>query len=190
MNMRTIVPGLLAVWAFQAEALLLTPANPLVLPGDYGPSNCEPGCVEKVFGTDGVSLLYQAETPKTALDPVLEEGLFAGSYQTEFLHTSTDPSGAILAYVGGPSIVCDECFLAIKDGKSTPGYYFFNLSKWNGIETIVLADFWPANGAISHISIWGDHASVPEPGTLSLLGAGLLLVGLRNRRKLFAVSLK
>jgi len=183
MNVRVISVGLVALWAFQAQALLLTPSTSGVIPGiGYGPSNCEPACVETVFGTKGLSLLYKAAPG----EPVAEEGPGAYYYTTEFLNSALDPSGATITnnlFPGG-WITCGQCYLAIKDGKQSPGYYFFDLSTWNGIETITLANFWPQQGAISHVSIWGDHASVPEPGTLSLLGAGLLLAAFGSRRKL------
>ncbi len=38
-------------------------------------------------------------------------------------------------------------------------------------------------GGLSHVNLYGNSVSVPEPGTLVLLGAGLLLVGLRRPRK-------
>jgi len=46
--------------ASAAQALSLTPASPGVIPGDLGPSNCEPGCVYTAFGlaNDGSLTLY------------------------------------------------------------------------------------------------------------------------------------
>jgi hypothetical protein len=183
--MRTRIAAALvfSLCAFQSHALLLTPSTSGVIAGlGYGPSNCEPECVETVFGVDDLTLLYKADVGS----PVLEEGTFAASYSTVFTNTALDPSGATISYVPElPSILCGDCFLAIKDGRSSPGYYFYNLSAWDGIETITLADFWPQQGAISHVSIWGgESVSVPEPATLGLLGAGLLLVGLRKRKQL------
>jgi len=185
MNARVIAAGLLSLGAFQAHALYLTPSTTDMIAGyGYGPSNCEPGCVEEVFDAEDLILLYKADVPKLASDPVAESGVFALSYQTQFTNTSTDPSGATIS---GSGITCGTCYLAIKDGGQSPGYYFFDLgfAGWDGSETITLADFWPGKGAISHISIWGDRTSVPEPGTLSLLGAGLLLAGWKRRKQLF-----
>ena len=181
MNLRLVAAVLGCVGAFQANALLLTPSTSGVIEGTaYGPDNCEPACVEKVFDTEKLTLLYKADVGES----VLEEGAFAPYYQTEFKNSALDPSGAVITNLLGAWITCGECYLAIKDGKHSPGYYFYDLSKWNGTETITLAYFWPNEGAISHVSIWGDHASVPEPGTLSLLGAGLLAAAFRSRKKL------
>jgi hypothetical protein len=164
-----------------ANALALTPGTPGVLSfgAAYGPSNCEPGCVETVFSVSDLDLLYKADLG------LADEGLFATSYTTTYLDIPSDPSGATLSHVANtPAITCGGCYLAIKDGKHSPGYYFYDLSAWDGLETITLSNFWPGQGAISHISIWGTPgASVPEPATLGLFGLGLLVTGLARRKK-------
>lgn len=164
-----------------ANALSLTPSTPGVLSfgTTYGPSNCEPDCVETVFGVTDLDLLYKADVGSA------DSGLFAASYTTAYLDTPTDPSGATLSHVASTSaIACGGCYLAIKDGNHSPGYYFYDLSAWDGLETITLSDFWPRQGAISHISIWGTAGtSVPEPATLGLLGLGLLATGFARRKQ-------
>lgn len=164
-----------------ANALSITPATPGILSfgSTYGPSNCEPECVETVFGVTDLDLLYKADVG------VADSGLFAASYTTAFLDVPNDPSGATITHVAAtPAIVCGGCYLAIKDGVHSPGYYFYDLSAWDGVETITLSNFWPQQGAISHISIWGTAGtSVPEPATLGLFGLGLLATSLVRRKK-------
>jgi hypothetical protein len=108
---------------------------------------------------------------------------------TTFSNTATDPANALIDYISGPSITCPECYLAIKDGNQTPSYYFFDLASWNGTDDIELQGFWPNQGAISHVSIWGKPStSVPEPGIVLLLGIGLLGLLFTARRQQGAES--
>jgi len=76
-------------------------------------------------------------------------------------------------------------WLLVKDGNHTPWWYLFELPAldWAN-ETILLSGFWPDGGAISHVSLYGSSAPVPEPGTLLLLGAGLLGLALYGRKRM------
>ena len=182
--------------ASQAHALHLTPAD-MDFVGSYG-GNEEKDNICSLFGLTieecGLLTLYY----KSNVDGGSEEGTFAGSYETSYFNDPGDPQDADVIYVEGEQpIGCPECFLAVKDGnpKDSEGntvdnYYFYDLGDWDGMETIELRGFWPNQGAISHVSIWGfegggddDEQPVSEPGILFLMGAGLLGLGMARRRK-------
>jgi hypothetical protein len=167
-----------ALYALPSQALILTPAD--MIPQNLGPANCEPDCIEDYFDVSDLDHLYTANVQEVGTS---EEGFYAGSYQTTFSNTAFDPADALIEYVGGAIIGCPVCYLAVKDGAQDPSYYFYDLAAWNGVEDLDLRGFWPQQGAISHVSIWGVNRSVPEPATLGLLGAGLLLVGLSGKRR-------
>ncbi len=116
-------------------------------------------------------------------EPVDEEGTLAGSYDTVFDSTPTDPSGATITYVAG-AYVGPPAYLLVKDGKQDPAWYLFDLGCWDGKDPIVLSGFWTGTGAISHVTLYGN--AVPIPAAAWLLGSGILgLVGIRwrSRRK-------
>lgn len=133
-----------------------------------------------------VNLLYKADVGDQESPATTETGSFAGSYSTVFFNTALDPEDATISYSGGLAIDCTlGCFLSVKDGNATPATYVFNISNWDGTSDIVMQNFWEnARGAISNVAIWGQGGGkVPEPGTLGLLGLGILgLVALRRRR--------
>lgn len=187
---------MLALAATPAQALLtLTPATSGVIGQNLGIANCEPNCVYTAFGlvnnpgpADNLRLYYQSDAPpRTAGNGAgIDSGLFANSYDTTYANSFFNPQGGLISFTGaaGTSIVCPACYLAIKDGNQDPSYYFYDLSSWNGTESILLANFWPDEGSITHIAIWGRNAAndVPEPNSL-LLGALALAAGWALRRR-------
>lgn len=169
----------------QAATIELNPGN--TIGGAFGPANCEPECIIEVFGLDPgteLELLYKADVGSPNDPATIYSGTFADSYLTTFDNDPLDPTAALIEYIiGQAAIQCPSCYLAIKDGAATPGYYFYDLSSWNGTDSIEMTGFWfGTQGAISHVAIWGVH-QVAEPATVGLLGLGLLGFGLARRRR-------
>jgi len=116
-----------------------------------------------------------------------ESGSLSGSYSTSFANSPTDPQDATITYDGG-SIVGPNAWMLVKDGIANPGWYLFDLTAlgWDGMETLELVGFWPDQGAISHVTLYGTpgSTSVPDGGATGiLLGSGLLGLGWFARRR-------
>lgn len=170
--------GFLAL-AAQAQALVITPGTDSPLTGDDSSQAVINAAIASTLGSS-------VELYKQDVGDASDGGSLAGSYQTTFFNTPTDPSGATITYVGG-DIVGPVAFLLVKDGKQTPAWYLFNLTDlgWNGMDDLELSGFWPDQGAISHVSLYGQTTSVPEAGALLMFGTGLVgLVGYRRVRRM------
>ena len=172
-----------------ARALTLVPAD-AEFTGTNN-SNLSPSEIGTAHSLGTLFLLYKAEVGGS------DSGTFANSYNTAFLDTPTDPSGASITYVGMPALVPSSypLYLYVKDGNQNPAYYVFDISAWNGIETITLSNFWPNQGAISNLQILGGNTtgeipprdlpgpSVPDGGsTVALLGVALAAVALLRKK--------
>jgi hypothetical protein len=171
------VAALSVLFAANANAILLTPANADWTTDDN--SNLNAAGVAAITGLTGLTLFYKQNVGGD------EEGSLLSSYTS-----SIGDEGGFIDYVDGVSVFCGTCVLVVKDGNHTPAQYLFDLSDvgenpihWDGLERITLAGFWTGAGAISNVAIWGTTTSVPEPGTLGLLGASLLAFGLRGLRR-------
>jgi hypothetical protein len=168
--------------SLNAHALLLTPSSP----GWQGsaPKNPDADAVEAITGTSAqLSVAYKDNFGGN------EAGTLAGSYNTEYLNSASDPSDAKITYTGGTVLSGSPIFLLVKDGSTAPSWYVFDISGWNGTDNLRLSGFWPEQGAISHVSIFvgvpngGNGEQVPDPGsTMVLLGIALTSIGLIRRK--------
>lgn len=164
-----------------AQALDITPATTSKWTGVV---NSTPGAIAEANALCGNCLVTEQYKQNVGGS---EEKPLAGSYSTTFLNSALDPSGATIEYTGGNIVT--NAYLFVKDGNQTPAWYLFNLTStglnWNGTETLNLSGFWPNQGAISHVSLFGGSSfPVPEPATLSLLGLGLFGLAAVQRRRM------
>ena len=172
-----------ALCVSSAHALSITPAT---TPQWTGLVNSTSGALAEIAGL-GITL--GTEVYKQDQGAASDSGSLANYYKTTFSDTPTDPSGATIAQTvaGAPAPSPVAKYLLVKDGDHAPAWYLFDLQAlgWNGTETLSLSAFWPDQGAISHVSLYGSQPqrTVPDGGaTAALLGLGVLgLAAIRRK---------
>lgn len=193
-----LVFGMVAIasaWTIDASALDPQPVRPSADPystyawGYAGDQSSTNDILGFILGPilQGYSELYKENS----------DGTEDGSLQDSYDSTITS-NGATIEYTGGPYITAPPVpYILVKDGKALPNWYLIKLEGgnplvvWDGKETITLTNFFldtdpetgnQNGGSISHVSLFGVNTMVPEPGTLLLLGLGLVgLAGLRRK---------
>ena len=169
-------------------ALTITAPNPqnnlstgTPVPVMAGNQNNTADILAFLSGTIGAEL-YKSDVSGTQGNGA-DGGTFSSSYNTKFSNTKTDPSDALITYVGAPApaILGGSVYLLVKDGNQTPAWYLYLLN-WNGTDEIKMTGFWPDQGAISHVSLYGAGNSVPDGGATAIL-LGLGVAGLAITRR-------
>jgi hypothetical protein len=187
--LKTLISIGLLVVGTQVQALIITPSHC----SDFGGSiTCIAGAASN---SNSQSTLEQYIQDNYGLDKLYNQdvgastdlGSLAGSYTTTFGVVAgddpLDPGSANIVYDSGDAVSCPTCLLLVKDGNQEPASFIFDLSSiWDGMETISIRDFWPNQGAISHVSFYGKNTPVPEPSMVGLLAIGLIGAAVARRK--------
>jgi hypothetical protein len=142
------------------------------------PGNPDADDIETITGT-GVELIEQYKSD--VADPPEESGPYAGDYDTTFANDPLDPADATTVHTGANIIGGTEIYALVKDGNQDPRWYVFEITSWDGWMDLEFRDFWPEQGAISHVSIYSDRA-IPE-ATAALAWSIIIGMGLAYRRR-------
>jgi hypothetical protein len=131
---------------------------------------------DQIAAAAGVSLatlgplIYKA-APDGGTPTADESGLVAANYGT-FFAPAAGTGNVSVTWTGG--LVADATYFLAKDGDE--GSYLWNISAWNGIDTIELTSPFSEGKKFSHIEFFGGTApGVPDGGSSAfMLGAVLL----------------
>ena len=153
----------LAAVESRAAALIITPTSTVALTGNQTSQSQIAAAIASTLGSS--TERYKANVGV----PVSESGSASAYYETTFSNTATDPEDAYIAWVGPLAIKALGSFLLVKDGNQTPAWYLFNLSNlgWTGNQDLDIQDFWPGNGSISHVTLYGTETVTPPPGSFN-----------------------
>jgi hypothetical protein len=187
-TLRVLVAMAVLAISHQAQALTLLPTEatcssdpsiPCLLASGTDQSQDDiNAAIDSLIGD--ATVLYKSTQSTGA-----EVGPYVGQYDT--VYGTLDPASAQISYTNPDPISSDPVYVLIKDGKiadSGVAWYLYDVSGWNGTETLDFSGFFLGNqGKISHVSIYGTVSTVPDGGsTLTLLGSALFAFGVVARR--------
>lgn len=159
---------ILALAAAPGSAMVIDPAQcGITLSCDSGTETGTSAIIAAIEALyPGISEVYKQDQGGS------ESGSHAGNYSTAFFNTPSDPEDALITWDGPGFVSCPSCYVLVKDGNANPAWYLIDISSWDGMEDLDLQNFWPTQGAISHVSIF--VRPIPIPAAFWLFGSGLL----------------
>lgn len=177
------------------SALTITPTTKVQWQGK-DPGNPDENSIGTIVGS---SLTFEKLYKHDYGEGEDADALFWDSYETTYTTDGdSGPEDATVTYVPGKSFISGwHTYLVVKDGQGKtvdPWWYVFDLLNveyikddgtigiiaWDGKEDIILEGFWPDQGALSHVDIYG--VAVPEPATLFFLGLSFVGIAVAHRR--------
>jgi hypothetical protein len=174
----TTLISLVFGFAYNAHAISITPANAFASGNQTG----GPQVLAAAATACGCTLTQQYKQDAGSG----ETGSLANSYNAT-ITPAGDADSFQITYTGGSS-VGPTAWLIVKGGNS-PGWYLFNLNDlgWNGTDTINGSGFWPQQGSVGFVELFGNTSPpptpLPAPSPLLLLGSGMLGMGIVRRKR-------
>jgi hypothetical protein len=179
-----------AIALVNTNALPITPSTGILNTSRWEGDNQANLNANQIAGIVGLTPGDLTERYKNNVDDGEEGSPFDASYTTTYFNLPGDPEEATIHWDGDPNPFINTIpkYLYVKDGNSDPAFYVFDITSWDGKEDLVLTEFWPGNGAISHIAILsGDGippSQTPDGGaTAALLGLGFLGLAAMSRKR-------
>ncbi len=128
----------------------------------------------------GDSFINDPDGKMGALPLDLSGGFSGGSLDLFFVADAAEDEGSLSGLQGGSFTLARVNFTGLAHGLSPLTLSNLILSNWNGESTLEGVEH--VNGEIC-VGEGGCEKPVPEPGTLALLGLGMLGMGLTRRRR-------
>ena len=175
-----VAAAVLIAWgvSFQAQAapISLSPSTTAALRGNDLDQLSIAAVIDAAY--PGLELLYKST--ESSGEP---EGPFKLYYNTAY--EILPPASATIRWIGsGPFISLSPVYALITGGHTDYAWYFFDISGWNGKDTIEFSGFYRGvQTRLANVSIYGAEVAVPDTGSVGFL-LGMALLALRGVRRI------